>query len=289
MTSRRSPTLRLRRLSTQLKRLRLDAGITTAAEASKLAGWHPSKLSRLESAQAPQPNVVDIEKLLDIYKVTDDITRRTLVRLAHDALARGWWQSYRLPGAYETYIGLEAEAAVVREFSVLAVPGLLQTQAYAEAAISGRGPNVPVDQVAKYTRIRMERKDRLLYDPDPVHLWVVLDESVLHRRFGTAEVMRAQMEALRKAADLPNVTIQILRFEHGQLVGPGGFSLLAFSEPTDDDAVYVDTPGGARWVEGPDEVVTFRIRFEELIGAATARKDTVRLLDEAVDRWCAHS
>jgi hypothetical protein len=59
----------------------------------------------------------------------------------------------------------------------------------------------------------------------------------------------------------------------------------AFADPTDEDAVYLDTRGGAQWVEDPPEVVLYRMWFEELIEAATSRTDTVRMLDEAVERW----
>jgi transcriptional regulator with XRE-family HTH domain len=221
VSSRPSPTLRMRRLSRLLKDYREAAGMT-AAEAAKRAGSHPATLSRLENRLAREIDPAAIETLLGIYGVDDKDVRRSLVRLAQDASQRGWWQAYRLPDAYDTFIGLEMEADVIREFAPLSIPALLQTEAYARAAIGGRGVRLSEREVAKYLTIRMQRQDRVMRDRDPVTLWAVLDESVLHRAVvADPGAMAAQMEALRKAADLRHVKLQVLPFSAGRHVGAG--------------------------------------------------------------------
>nr|WP_315986932.1 Scr1 family TA system antitoxin-like transcriptional regulator [Streptomyces sp. me109] len=53
-----------------------------------------------------------------------------------------------------------------------------------------------VERAAVRLKVRMRRQHRI-YDPGrPLRLWVVLDESVLHRVVGSPEIMREQLEHL---------------------------------------------------------------------------------------------
>ena len=52
---------------------------------------------------------------------------RTLIQLTREARQPGWWHSFRdvLPNPYEVYIGLEADAASLRNFEPVVVPPCL--------------------------------------------------------------------------------------------------------------------------------------------------------------------
>jgi transcriptional regulator with XRE-family HTH domain len=100
---------------------------------AKALGWSPAKVSRYELGQGSFP-LEEIEKLLNYYGVTEP--RRTqLLDLAAEANERAWWYEYAdaLYPEYLELIGLEAEAASELAWQVAAVPGLLQTEAYARA------------------------------------------------------------------------------------------------------------------------------------------------------------
>ena len=118
----------------------------------------------------------------------------------------------------------------VRAYEQQVVPGLLQTEEYAKAMIRAARPDITDDEVDRRVRVRLGRQSLLTQD-DPIDLWVVLDEAVVSRPVGGDAVMRAQLERLVEAADLPNVTLQVLPFEAGAHAGMDGtFAILDFPE-----------------------------------------------------------
>jgi hypothetical protein len=87
--------------------------------------------------------------------------------------------------------------------------------------------------------------ESLLTQEDPIDLWVVRDEAVLSRPIGGDAVMCAQLERLIEAAELPNVTLQVLPFEVGAHAGMDGtFTILTFSEPSDPGVVFAENATG---------------------------------------------
>src|SRR5215831_10584411 len=136
------PTVRRRQLMAELKRLREAAGLTQEDVAEQLE-WHPTKVMRIETGRtAPHPN--DVRLMVEVYGVTDRDQVIALVKLARDARQQGWWYSYRdvLLNRYDFFIGLESEAASIRDFELAMIPGLLQTEDYARAVISGDSPEL---------------------------------------------------------------------------------------------------------------------------------------------------
>src|SRR2546425_108567 len=87
---RSTPTLRRRRLSAELKRLRVAAGIEveTAAEA---LGCSTDKIHWIERAGWTKPRWRDVRDLLDAYGVTDDAVRKELITLAKEGGQKDWW------------------------------------------------------------------------------------------------------------------------------------------------------------------------------------------------------
>ncbi|HEY6424695.1 MAG TPA: DUF397 domain-containing protein [Pseudonocardiaceae bacterium] len=172
--------------------------------------------------------------LLDLYGVVDP-HRAELLELGREAEQQGWLQPYHseLPEEYTTYIGFEAEARSVNNYESLLVPGLLQTETYAHAVITGGLPMASESEVEQRVRARMERQ-RLLSKPDPLKLWAIIDEAALHRQVGSPGLMRAQLVHLIKTAIEPNVTLQVIPYSVGAYAGmPASFALLDFPNPAD--------------------------------------------------------
>jgi len=71
-----------------------------------------------------------VADLLSLYGVTDDAEREQLLELVRQASAPGWWQQYTdvLPRWFESYVGLEWAASIIRNYEVQFVQGLLQTE-----------------------------------------------------------------------------------------------------------------------------------------------------------------
>jgi transcriptional regulator with XRE-family HTH domain len=274
VTERRSPTIRRRRLGAELRRRREAAGVTIDRVAERLE-CSASKVSRIETGHTTA-TPRDVRDMLAIYGIVGTECDE-LVQIAREARQKGWWHPYStvLTGAY---VGLEAAASSVRAYEQQVVPGLLQTADYAKAMIRAARPDITADEVERRVRVRLGRQSLLIQD-DPIDLWVVLDEAVVSRPVGGDEVMCAQLERLVKAADLPNVTLQILPFEAGAHAGMDGtFAILDFPEPSDPDVVYAENATGGLFLEKTDELRKYVFIFDHIRAAALRPEESVSVI-----------
>ena len=272
------PTLRRRRLGSELKRCREQAGMTQE-QVSKFFEWHAAKVTRIETARvAVTPR--DVKDLLTLYGVQDEPYRETLMTLARLSRERTWWTDYRDLMRPGNFVGLEAEASWSRVWEPIVLPGLLQTEAYMRALMtSGRRADAP-ESVDRRIRLRLRRQDRLI-EPNPLNLWAVIDESVVHRVVGGPAVMREQLQRLLDTGALANVTIQILPFTAGEHVFLGGSAaLLEFPERAHSDVVYLEGLAGDYYEEQPQEVARYRDEFERLASNALDAEASAALIQK---------
>jgi len=274
---RQAPTVRLRRLAAELRRLRKGADLTREAVTDK-TGINNATLYRIETARA-RPQMRTLASLLNLYEV-DDEQRSYLTSLCRDASQQGWLRPYHsdLPEEYTAYISFESEAQGVRNYESLFIPGLLQTEDYARAVIRGVLPSATDAEVEDRVRARIERQDVLSKDT-PLKFWAVLDEAALHRVVGGPAVMRAQLDRLASAAKAPSVTFQVIRFGAGAHPGmPGQFVLMDFIDPMDTDMIYIDTMAGDLFLESDADISRYRTIFDNLVAVALSPNDSVSLV-----------
>ncbi|HEX6872453.1 MAG TPA: helix-turn-helix transcriptional regulator [Micromonosporaceae bacterium] len=263
-----------RRLGAELRRYRDAAGLTIDRVAHQLR-CSASKISRIETGQTgASPR--DVRDMLMLYQVSET-ELVDLIEVARDTRQRGWWRPYGsvLTGSY---VGFEAAAQLIRTFEAQLVPSLLQTEEYAYQVIGARQPNLSPAEIKDRVRVKMARQT-LLTQQEPVTFWCVLDEAVLARSIGGPPVMRRQLEHLCAVAELPNVTVQVLPFEHGAHIAmEGAFVLLSFPHRADPDTVYLPTSTGGVFQEKADKVAEFTLVFETLQRAALAPEQSVEFL-----------
>jgi transcriptional regulator with XRE-family HTH domain len=233
-----SPVVRRRRLSAQLRAIRESSGRTADRVAAAL-GWSPSKITRYELARTGL-RVPDVARLLDYYQVTGE-RREHLLQLARDATGRGWWERAGglLPADVQFYIGIEDEATAIRIREGEAVPGLLQTAAYARHVIASYAVIEPIapGAVERLVRVRMRRQEVLIRE-QPARLSVVLDEAILRRRIGDDAVMRDQLMHLAEVNQRPNISARILPLSaQHMVVGP---AFVVFEFVSSEDAPMPD-------------------------------------------------
>jgi len=221
----------------------------------------------------------DVRELLEIYGVTG-AEADSLVQLARDARRKGWWHSYgrALPTWFEAYIGMESEAARLRDFQPLVVPGLLQTEGYARAVLRAAPYAGRSEDIDRQVALRIQRQ-AILGQASPPVLWVVLSESVLRVVVGGGAVMRDQLRRLADTAALPNVTLQVLPFStaaHVQAISP--FTMLEFPDPADPAVVYTEHLTGSLFLEKEDEVRRYRVVFDHLRAEALGTGQSVDLI-----------
>jgi transcriptional regulator with XRE-family HTH domain len=260
-----------RRLARTLRIHREQAGFTLDEVASQL-DLSPSTLSRIETAQV-RVRTSDLRQLLDIYKVPG-AQRDRLLELARER-PKLWWNQYKDPGV--ALASVEWGAAVILQYSLQLVPGLLQTEAYARAVLEAIPSDATVD-VQRRVEFRMKRQE-LLTDAQAPRLWLVLDEAVLRRPVGGRLVMDEQLQRLIDVASPPKVTIQVLPFSVGVHAGlDGEFTILSYDDPADPDVVYLETSAGEIFEESPAATRRYNAIFDELRAAALNPAESIRTL-----------
>ncbi|MEW9527649.1 helix-turn-helix domain-containing protein [Microbispora sp. NPDC049125] len=279
-----SPTVRRRRLGQELRRLRERSDLTGDQVAARL-GWSAAKVSRIETART-SPRADDVEALLVIYMV-DSSQRQELLALHQDATRKGWWEEYRdsLPKEYTTFLGLEAEATAARDWEPQVVPGLFQTESYVRAMMeSGQRSTLEAPGgVRSRIEVRMARQEAVLRAESPLSLSVVLEESVLLRRFGGDEVMREQLRRLVEVSQLPNVELRVLPLDADHPVNTGSFSHLKV--PQFHDVVYLEALLGGRLIEDEAIVYRYEVAFDYLESKALDVDASRRLIEKSSSRW----
>jgi transcriptional regulator with XRE-family HTH domain len=279
------PAVRRRKLGEELRKLRHSAGLTSRG-AGELAGWHQSKVSRIETGTSGvKPS--DVRLLLDVYEVADPQLRTLLETLAGAAGGSGspWWHAYRglLPPEYRDFISLEAQARSVRTLETSVVPGLLQTPEYARAVTRATLEELPETTVNSLAEVRIARQ-AVLRRKNPLELHVVLDEAALRRRVGGARVMRDQLRELRRAAELPHIRLQVLPFSVGAYVGlASSFVIFSFPSTSDLDVVVLDHLTSSLHLERAEDLAVYGAAFTTMQTRALSAVDSLDLIASILD------
>ncbi|MFE2292039.1 helix-turn-helix domain-containing protein [Streptomyces sp. NPDC059452] len=255
-------------LGSQLRRLRESRGITREAAGYSIRASE-SKISRMELGRVSF-KARDVEDLLTLYGVADEAERDALLGLAREANVAGWWHSYGnvLPGWFQTYVGLEGAASLIRIYEVQFVHGLLQTEAYAHAVVSRGMRGASAADIDRRVALRLERQKVLVSERAPA-FHAILDEAALRRPYGERDVMRAQLRHLIDMSEQPNITLQVMPFSYGGHAGESGsFTMLRFPESDLSDIVYLEQLTSALYLDKPEEVA----QYEKAMGCL--RKDS---------------
>ncbi len=261
----------------------------TIAEAARQADHDQSWLSRIESLESGiHPN--DVRALLTVFGVTGDAAE-AVVTVARQARQRGWWASYgeALPDWFSSFVGMESDASAIRTYECQTIPGLLQTEDYARAAMMASAPPRQPDDIDRQVKLRIDRQ-ALLSNDDPPQLIAVLDEAAVRRVIGGRQVMREQITRLLEEVKKPRIQVQILPFEAGAHASlNGSFVILDFPPPpepyprsADDRVVYTDTLLGSLYMEHPGEVAAYAAVFEQLRAEALSAGRSRQLLHSVV-------
>ncbi|WP_040702393.1 helix-turn-helix domain-containing protein [Nocardiopsis ganjiahuensis] len=281
MTS--SPTVWRRWLAHELKRLRLEAGLSRQQVADKLR-CTPAKVGHFETAVVP-PRVRDLEEILfDLYNVPED-RREHYLQAARDAKKKGWWErhSESVPDWFSLYIGLEQGATDIYSWQPQLIDGLLQTRAYIEAVMRGGIAELDEEEIERRVELRLSRQ-QVLKREDAPRLWAVLDVSALRRNIGGPGVMREQLRYLLEVSHLPKITLQVVDGRSGAHPGLiSSFCIMNFEAEMDPGLVYIEYRTGALYLERPAEIRDHQIAYEHLRLAALRPQQSRDLITQLIE------
>ena len=274
-----SPTAR-RKFGIELRSLREAAGLTIEGVADS-AGISMSHLSRIERGQVGvrRPTLM---ALLQRYGADAETMDRLVATAAETTKRknRDWWQPYAtaISDKYATLMAFESEATSIRNFEPTVIPGLLQTEDYARAALQ-RGPaRLTPDEIETRVEARRARQAVLTKD-DPPRAWFIIDEAALRRPVGGPEVMRRQLLHLVEMAAKPGVDLQVVPFSVGAHAGTlGPLVILGFAEG--EDVVYCETFVADLY---PEAVESYGDVFDRLAQDALSIARSVRLVKHVAE------
>jgi len=268
-----------RRLARRLAVMRVRAGMSLN-EASDKLGWSRGRLDRYERNEWRLPDASHVRDLARIYGVGDD-ERAELEDLGRRARERVWWRTYEdVFGKGNEFAGFENDASRISVYMPLLIPGLLQTQAHAEALLRiGQRP-APWRERALAARLRRQQiLDR--GDGTAPRMVAVITEASLMYRWGTREDRRAQVAHLAAMSRRPGVELRMLRFADGP--HPGMISpvnIFDFPDDEDPSVVYLENDTGIQEVTRAEDVQAYKQTFARIRDAALAAAATRNHLDQ---------
>ncbi|WP_307868851.1 Scr1 family TA system antitoxin-like transcriptional regulator [Umezawaea beigongshangensis] len=258
------PPFRRRKLGKRLRGMREAARMNLDVAAARLDKTR-SSLQRMEAGET-RVDVHLARSMMDLYDVFD----AGLVDEVRRSLKPGWWVAHGVRDM--GYLDLETEACLVREFAGLTVPGLLQTEPYVRALLSSGSLERTPEELDTQVVVRLHRQRRLGADLDLIAL---VDEAALRRQVGGPEVMRAQLEHLAAT----DVDLRVLPLSRPHSGLEGGFIVLSFPEPGDDDMLYVAHAAGSVHIEAPADVNAATLKFGVLCSEALSRAESTALIE----------
>jgi hypothetical protein len=271
------PTVRARRLGVELEQLRLERHMSPEDVAAAIGGSR-FKVRNVEKAKV-QVKAPYLRALLNLYGVLEAAQGTALLELARHAWRRGWWTDFADVFA-GSFVALEDQAARIRSWQPQLFPGLLQVEGYARTVIRAGLGDVSTAEVDRRWQARWNRQALLTREDHAPQFDVVLDEAVLERPIGGADVMRAQLRHLLEMAEHPNITIQVLAKAAGAHAGlEGPLVILSFPGEIHPDIAYGDLYLGDVYLESRDDVIRSNVTMERIQKTALSPQESTELID----------
>jgi len=201
---------------------------------------------------------------------TRDFAQRCDVALGCDgALTRLWPLVSReaLPRWFRSYSEIERDAASIRSWEPLVVPGLMQTQDYARALFAAWQPGDGREAVEEQVAARLERQ-QLLDREDPPLMWMIIGEAALRNPVGGPQVLAGQLGRLLEVeADHPKVILQVVPIQAGAHPGLAG-PLVLVSRPGEPDVAYLEVQDRQQMADRPEDVARYSLLYDVLRAVA---------------------
>ncbi|MFD7456203.1 MULTISPECIES: helix-turn-helix domain-containing protein [unclassified Streptomyces] len=181
---------------------------------------------------------------------------------------------------------LEQQATVIREFAVAYFPGILQTKRYARAVLGAAFPPVSEEECDRRVVTRLERA-RILEDPVTPVVWAVLDETVLRRPIGSADVMAEQIMHVVRLAEAGRIRAHVMPFGVGlHPLAKGMLTLMCFEDQP--PLAYTEGHGMGKLHDSPSVVRELENRYSLALSDALPLKESLALLRAVAKEYGHH-
>jgi transcriptional regulator with XRE-family HTH domain len=269
------------RLGAQLRELRQAAGLS-GRDFATAARCQPAKVSQVERGTRPA-SAADVRLWC---RVCEAPAQRTEELLAEQAAVARLWISFRDLGGKT---GLNATQKLLsgdmwervqlyRGYQTKVIPGLLQTESYMTAVMTGvrRERSVEADDVTEAVAERIGRQGYLL-QPGRQFVFLMEEPVLRFRPYGTA-VQRDQLTHLLTAMRLPSVQLAVIPMGADRR----GLRPRESFDVTDSSLVTVEMLTGFLSLTHTEEIAAYVTAFDQLLSIAVRGSAARGLIREAV-------
>ncbi len=263
----------------RLREIRKDAGLS-ARRLAEVAGWHESKVSKIEHGRQP-PSDADLKAWALHCGTTEQTADLIAVSRGIEGSYVEWRRMERsgLRRAQESVLPLWERTRRFRIYSPCLIPGPIQTAGYIRTLLEAiRDRRGLVDDIDASVKVRLDKQERALHGPGGRRFAIVLEESALRYRIGEAEMLAAQLGHLLGVASLPSVSLGIIPEVAGRraLWPVEGFFLF------DDGLVNVELVSAHLTITQPSEIAMYARTFADLSAMAVHGRDARSLIAAAM-------
>jgi hypothetical protein len=192
---------------------------------------------------------------------------------------------HSVPGWLTHYESLVEAAGTVQLVETVAIPGLLQTRAYA-GAVERLGPrDLTEQQIAERVEVRLARQRVLHRQPEPLRLVAVIGEKVLHDTVGGPAVMAAQLKYLLDVSSWDNIEIRVLPNNGSTIAARGGLELLTAPGKRQPFMVVTIDIDGPRYEERDHVLAPFQVRYDHLLTVALPATESLDTIDHIKEQY----
>ncbi|WP_405360672.1 helix-turn-helix transcriptional regulator [Kitasatospora sp. NBC_00085] len=275
MPLRRNPTLRQRRLGTELRKMREQAGLG-GSQLARALGLNPTQVTQMESAKIG----VSAERLRTVAAACSCSNQALIDALADMAVERSkcWWEEFRgaLSADFIEVAEMEGHARRLITSTSTYIPGLLQTSAYASAVFSRIYPPLPAHDIDVRATFRMRRQRVVRSDGTPYRAFI--HEAALRMQFGGAEVLADQLASLIADSEAPGISVRVVSFDTDTF--PGSSENLTYAEgPVPElDTVHMDISHGGQFFDFQAHLESYRAIFERIDLVALSEEESRDLM-----------
>lgn len=282
-----------RHIGRRFAELRTKAGYSQQQAADKFQRGRTTIVRMEDGDPAVRFRESDVITMLDTYGAGPE-DRELLLALTAETRngnKKGWWHDYTesgMPEWFGLYVLLEDSAVSIRKYEAELVPGLLQTERYAEISASTPTGYLDASEIRRRVEVRMERQNLLDREQAP-QLDFILNEAVIRRPVGDDDTRTEQLQHLLQMSQRPGITVRILPYSagfHGGMAA-SAFNLLTFpegptGEPLEPPLAYVETLTGAMYLNKPDEVSAYELVWRDLRKKALGVTASRGLIEETL-------
>jgi transcriptional regulator with XRE-family HTH domain len=189
-----------------------------------------------------------------------------------------------VPAWFEYWLERERTAHMLRYWQPIIVTPIFQTAGYARALLLAAQTDTSDEVINPLVGAKLERAT-ILDRAEPPDVVALIDELVLHRLVGSAEIMHEQLIHIAELAERPYVCVQVVPTEVGATAGLSGDINLA-SGDGGAEVLHTDAVPEGHTTEARSLVRKAGVTFERTHGYAMSRVQSRGLiLEVANERW----